>query len=88
MSHIYAGQSGGMPENRTGEHAEVILFFLKKEKNHQKKNFFHKAYALLTFLYILLMYDFGQQKAVTPYGCNGFSPGQNTTRRVLDELYN
>ena len=64
-----------------------MLFFVNKEK-HQKKNFARKAYALRVFLAILPLLLSVQRKAVTHRVCNGFLPGQNTTRRVLDELYN
>ena len=51
MLHIYAEQSGGMPENRAGERAEVILSFLEKEKN-QKKTFCAKLCFAYFFVYL------------------------------------
>ena len=47
-----------------------------------------QSFALCFFLSILPLTVSVQQKAVTHRVCNGFLPGQNTTRRILNELYN
>lgn len=57
----------------------LLLFFGKKRS---KRIFLRKASALLTFLCILMLPVFGQQKAVTHPVCNGLFIGLSRTERL------